>query len=81
MRVPLADRRIGVPEDLLHVVKGVPGVDEERRELVPEIVDAYVRQARRLPEPRPHLHDRGVRLPGALVDEDVREPARCPFDT
>ena len=73
MRVPLRYRRIAVPQYLLHLIDRSARVDQEGRVLMPKIMDTQMGQASLFPQPRPDLHDRGVRLAGFLVDEKMRE--------
>lgn len=67
MRVSLRDGRIGMSRDLLHLVQGPPGIDQEGRLHVPQVVDAQVRQPRHDPQPVPDLVDGYVGLSGSIT--------------
>ena len=42
MGVALSGLRLGMAQQVLHLVQGAPAVDEDRRERVPQIVDAHI---------------------------------------
>ena len=44
MGIPLRHLGVGVAEDLLHLIQGASGVDQERRIHVAQVVDAEERQ-------------------------------------
>ena len=66
--IPLGHRRVGVSQDLLHLIERPAAVDQERCILMPQVVDPQMGQSRLAPQPLPDLVDRGVGLPGLAVD-------------
>jgi len=67
MRVPLRHCRVGMPQDLLHVVQGPPGVDQEGRVYVQQVVDPQVRKTCLHPQPVPDLVDGDAGLSGSIT--------------
>lgn len=55
VRVPFSHLRVRVPQDLLDLVDGVAGIDQERRELMPKIVQPEMRKSSLDSQPTPNL--------------------------
>lgn len=78
MGIPRGHLRIGVTQDLLHLVQATATVDQKTGKAVTQIMDAQPLNPSLGPQPIPSPSDRHKRLVFSLVHEQIRMPVHSP---
>lgn len=68
---------IAVPQQFLHLIERVPGIDQKAGKGVPQVMDAHIGKAQAAPQPVPEKIDVAERLPAHGREKATGSPARA----
>ena len=65
---------VAVSQQSLHLIEGVPGIDQKGGEGMPQVMDAHVRESQTAPQPVPEEIEIAEGLSRSMAGEQPRSP-------